>query len=169
MTTVVNICTFSIYLFTNHPIILRNIFQILIASYIKLHKGSNHHWLYSPVWTLASFRSFLQLPAGCCFFRFRVKCFSLDGGCEPQRPIPSNPGGPMSSVRFTSLSRFLPIFVLSGTRFSPLHDSAVKCLPRSHDVDEQASDFLGINGLTGYLIEHTHQQDVYPRGHILLL
>jgi hypothetical protein len=57
----------------------------------------------------------------------------------------------------------------SGTRFSPLHDLAVKTLPRSHDVDVHASDLVGIYGITGVLIVHIPQQDVCPRGHILPL
>jgi hypothetical protein len=57
----------------------------------------------------------------------------------------------------------------SGTRFPPLHDLAVKTLPRSHDVDVHASDLVGIDGITRVLIVHIPQQDVCPRGHILPL
>jgi hypothetical protein len=47
-----------------------------------------------------------------------------------------------------------PNLKVSGTRFSPLHDLAVKTLPRSHDVDVHASDLVGIDGITRVLIVH---------------
>jgi hypothetical protein len=52
----------------------------------------------------------------------------------------------------------------SGTRFSPLHDLAVKTLPRSHGVDVHASDLVGIDGITRVLIVHI-PQDIYQ--HVL--
>jgi hypothetical protein len=46
-----------------------------------------------------------------------------------------------------------------GTRFSPLHDFAVKTLPRSHDMDVHASDLVGIDGITRVLIVHIPPQE----------
>jgi hypothetical protein len=45
-----------------------------------------------------------------------------------------------------------------------LHDLAVWTLPRSHDMDMQATDLVGINGITRVLLVYTCQQsEYYPR------
>jgi hypothetical protein len=95
---------------------------------------------YSPEWALASrtfFEGFVTMivlqdgvvnptPNPQLFWRTNVFC----QGCLPELVGPN--------------------LKVSGTRFSPLHDLAVKTLPRIHDVDVHTSDLVGIDGITEF-------------------
>jgi hypothetical protein len=59
--------------------------------------------------------------------------------------------------------------VVSHSWLVPLHDLAVWTLPRSHDMDMQATDLVGINGITRVLLVYTCQQSEYPRCQVLPL
>jgi hypothetical protein len=107
----------------------------------KKCKLLQHHWLDSPVWTLTYFRSFSQSPAGCCFFSFHVTFFFPGWGCQPHAQTPATPEDQCFLSGLSPLAGRSQ-FGRSRTRFSPLHDLAVKTLPRSHDVDVQASDLV---------------------------
>jgi hypothetical protein len=128
----------------------------------------HHHWLESPVWTLAFFRSLRQSPASRCFFSFRDKSvFPRDG-------VVNSTPNPQLFWRTSVFCRgCLPYLVgpnlkVSGTSFPHLHDLAVKTLPRSHDVDVHASGLVGIDGITSFDSTHAPARCV-PLGPILPL
>jgi hypothetical protein len=49
----------------------------------------HRHWLDSPVWTLAFFRSFRQSSARCCVFSFRDNFFFPGWGLQPHAQPPA--------------------------------------------------------------------------------
>jgi hypothetical protein len=118
------------------------------------------------VWILAFFRSFRQLLAGCCFFSFCDKIFSPGWGCQPH----AQPPVILQDQCF--LSGLSPL--AGWSQFGSIRNSlfALAWISRKNAKESQrghASDLVGTNGITRDLIVHIHQQDVYPRCHILPL
>jgi hypothetical protein len=73
----------------------------------------------------------------------------------------------MFSVRVVSLSRLVPISKRQDLAFSPCMTKPYKRCPGA--VATNATDLVGINGITRVLLVYTCQQGVYPRGHVLPL